>query len=151
MRLCKNVKYDLHMKWNQDFERILLNMYREGSNLTQVREHLIVTYPQHKNIFILHSLKSVFNKIMRMAIKRLRQESSSAGRGVPALVDLEEQLTFNIIYCGGDSHHIRILLAEFFQQPVPADLKVLANLISAINQFAKKGGGIKRSLRRRMN
>lgn len=81
-----------------------------------------------------------------MSLKRLKYEMGHCTKHLPPLVELEDQLIYNILYSGGESYNVRILLAELLQEPIPATTDCLKQTIMGINQFYKNGGAIKRSM-----
>jgi len=83
------MKFELHRHWDNEFEKILIDMYRAGHQIAQIRDKFCQTYPHDAKMFSIAALRSMFFKILRMSIRRLSQEVWKSGRtDLPELVKL---------------------------------------------------------------
>jgi signal transduction histidine kinase len=122
----------------------MLDMYRAGSPFAQIRDRFRQAYPREREIFSIAALRSMFFKILRMAVRRLSQEVYKSGRNdLPELARLEDQLVKNIINCS-ECFEIRRLLVEVYVSEMCGRV-LLTQLIGLINQYAEQGGGVKKS------
>ena len=51
----------------------MIDMYRAGHQIAQIRDKFCQTFPHDTRLFTIAALRSMFFKILRMAIRRLSQ------------------------------------------------------------------------------
>lgn len=123
----------------------MLRLYRTNNQLAQIRDQFKTQFPERSALFTTNSLRSMFIKLIRMAVRRLTHEVWKSGRrDLPPLVKLDDQLVKNLIN-SADCLEIRWLLIDIYQSANPCNRELLVKTIFEINEYALRGGAVRKT------
>jgi hypothetical protein len=107
-------------------------MYKHTQQLVKIRDYFKSEYPENQHLFTIDSLRSRFNKILRVALRKVNCFCEKFGQErIPSLIKLND-LKVKFILRSPDALNARLLLVDMYIYD-ECDIKRLYQTVSAIN------------------
>lgn len=133
-RSFQNERFQIHRIWNNELESEFLGFYKSNQEFAKIRDHFKGKYSDHQQLFTIDALRSRFNKILRMALRKTTCFCQKFGQErVPQMVKLND-LKVKFLLRSPEALNARLLLVDMYLYD-ECDIRRLYQTVSAVNEF----------------
>lgn len=133
-RSFQHERFQIHRIWTNELEQEFLRFYKNNQEFAKIRDHFKGKYREHQHLYTIDSLRSRFNKIMRMALRKTGCFCEKFGQDrVPRMVKLND-LKVKFLLRSPEALNARLLLVEMYLND-ECEIGRLYQTVSAVNEF----------------
>ena len=133
-RSFQNEKFQIHRVWSNEIESEFLSCYKQNQEFAKIRDYFTSKYRDQQHLYTIDSLRSRFNKIMRMALRKTSCFCEKFGQErVPHMIKLNDKKAKYLLK-SPKALNARLLLVDMYIHD-ECDIRRLYQTVSAVNEF----------------